>query len=155
MLFLPRAVMHEISIPKGELSLSIGFRGEHVYPAVEVITDLNRMAKDSTSYSLPETARSWMKFKAKVFNPSNFVDSLNLSPEKRKMPELLKSDFQKLIISKNEPFAKKLPILLDQWWKELCDRKNYSPVGPLPTPPEDRATQLKHLEKKRLSPSSE
>lgn len=149
-LFMPRGMMHEISVPKGKQSVSLTIQPKSIYPIVNVCNDLCDAAGDSKAFSLPDHHSHWDKFRVSFFDPTRFASTLNESGPCIEMPTELKEAFLEIVLAKTEEFKDKLPHLLDQWWKDLSIRRNYSPTGVYPVPPPNRAKILKEWEEERL-----
>ncbi len=148
-LYFSAGVMHEVSIPEGEISVSISVRPSTVYPIISVAGDLNRMVGEKEGYLLPEEKSHWFKFKANFFEPSRYADSLKTEQGRTAMPKELKQAFLGIVKSGRPELEKKLPQLLDAWWADFAKRRNHCPTGALPPPPPDREIFLAKLERQR------
>ena len=147
--FFSDGVMHEISIPKNEQSVSIAIKAAHIYPILNVVKDLCTMSSIKDAFTINTQYLHWDKFRTYYFNPTRFVTP-PLKPYKA-MPTLLRKKFLEVIIPKTAEHSKMLPVFLDRWWVDLTVRKNYSPTGLFPEQPVNRADLLKKWEEERLT----
>jgi hypothetical protein len=148
-IFLPRGVLHEISVPSGDQSVSLSFRAEHVYPLLTFCGDLCALVGDTLAYRVKPPYSHWSKFREYVFDPSRFRYSLASPPSERLMPNELARSLSRVIDGSSRVYRMRKEKNFNDWWKRLSIDRKYP--GALPIPPEDKGEWLRKQEKRRIA----
>jgi ribosomal protein L16 Arg81 hydroxylase len=118
--FIPRGALHEVSIPRGEQSVSVSFRAGSPYLVRLLCADLCEAQNKLGAFDLPVNMRTLHKFRAAYFDPVTLSKG-----DSSRMPELLRRELLKTIQTPDDADRVKLPALLDEWWGGMVARRAY------------------------------